>query len=370
MDPTKTTRTWRAGELALVVLALLAVIGAAHAAQDFLVPLVAGILIAYALKPLVSALERLRVPRVFGAALMLVAMSIALAGAIVWVKGDAAAALAELPEAARQLRMAAHESASAPKNPIGHVREFVSELNRAAAEALGAAPAGTGKPPPAIEPSVSSELQAWGTAQSSKFLSVVFDLAIAALVALFVLASGDTFRRKLVHWVGPTLAARRVTVEILDEIDGQVQRYLLVILITNTLVALAIYLLMTTLGVERPALWAVIAGVLHLIPYVGTAITSAAIGVAAFLQFGTLVSAAATGLSALLLSSAIGIGLSAWLQGKANDMDPVAVFVALLFFGWLWGGWGLLLGGPVIAIVKTVAERIPAMRAFGDFLGR
>jgi predicted PurR-regulated permease PerM len=369
MDPTKTTRTWRAGELALVVLALLALIGAAHAAQDFLVPLVAGILIAYALKPLVSALERLHVPRAVGAALMLVAMSIALAGAIVWVKGDAAAALAELPEAARQLRMAAHESASAPKNPIGHVREIVAELNRAASEALGVAPAGTGKPPP-IEPSVSAELQAWGTAQSSKFLSVVFDLAIAALVALFVLASGDTFRRKLVHLAGPTLAARRVTVGILDEIDVQVQRYLLVMLITNTLVALAIYLLMTTLGVERPALWAVIAGVLHLVPYVGTAITSAAIGVAAFLQFGTLVSAAVIGLSALLLSSAIGIGLSAWLQGKASDMDPVAVFVALLFFGWLWGGWGLLLGGPLIAIVKTVAERIPAMRAFGEFLGR
>jgi predicted PurR-regulated permease PerM len=328
-------------------------------------------LIAYALKPLVSALERVRVPRAVGAALLLVAMSTTIAGAIMWVKGDAAAALAELPEAARQLRMAAHESANAPKNPIGHVREIVAELNRAAAEALGAAPAGTGKPaPPPIEPSVSSELQAWGTAQSSKFLSVVFDLAIAALVALFVLASGDTFRRKLVHLAGPTLAARRVTVEILDEIDVQVQRYLRVMLITNTLVALAIYLLMTTLGVERPALWAVIAGVLHFIPYVGTAITSAAIGVAAFLQFGTLVSAAVIGLSALLLSSSIGIGLSAWLQGKASDMDPVAVFVALLFFGWLWGGWGLLLGGPVIAIVKTVTERIPAMRAFGEFLGR
>ena len=368
MDPTKNTRTWRAGELALVVLALLASIAAAHEAQAFLIPLTAGILIAYALKPLVSAVERLRVPRVFGAALVLLAMRPLLTGAIVWVKDDAAAALAELPEAARKLRVAAHESVNAPKSPIGHFREIAAELNRAAVEAVGGTPTETRKTS-AVEPSPLSELQAWGAAQSSKFLDVVFDLALAALVALFLLASGDTFRRKLVHLAGPTLAARRVTVEILDEIDIQVQRYLLVMLVTNALVALTMFLLMTALGVERPALWAVVAGVLHFIPYVGTAMTSVAISAVAFLQFGTLASAAAAGLSALLLSSAIGMGLSAWLQGRASDMNPVAVFVALLFFGWLWGGWGLLLGGPVIAIVKTVADRIPAMHAFGEFLG-
>ena len=156
MDPIKTTRTWRAGELALVVLALLALVAAAQAAQAFLIPLIAGMLIAYALKPLVSALERMHVPRIVGAALVLVAMSTALAGAILCVKGDAAAALAELPDAARQLRMAAHESANAPKNPIGNVREIAAELNRAAAEALGAVPAVAGKPP-MVEPSAPSE---------------------------------------------------------------------------------------------------------------------------------------------------------------------------------------------------------------------
>jgi len=70
------------------------------------------------------------------------------------------------------------------------------------------------------------------------------------------------------------------------------------------------------------------------------------------------------------VSSAIGMGLVSWLQGRASHMNPVAVFVALLFFGWLWGAWGLLLGAPLIAIVRTVAERIPAMQPFGELLGR
>ena len=87
-------------------------------------------------------------------------MSTLLAGAIVWVKDDAAAALAELPEAARKLRMAAHESVSAPKSPIGHFREIAAELNRAAVEAVGGTPTDTRKIP-AVEPSPPSELQAW-----------------------------------------------------------------------------------------------------------------------------------------------------------------------------------------------------------------
>jgi predicted PurR-regulated permease PerM len=190
------------------------------------------------------------------------------------------------------------------------------------------------------------------------------------MLALFILAAGDTFRRKAVSLAGPTLAARRVTTELLDEIDSQVQRYLLVMLVANLLVGLAIAGLLAALGMERPAMWGTIAAIVHVVPYAGTAITTAAIGIAAFLQFGTLGAAAGVALAVLVLSAAIGLGLTTWLQGKASHMNPAAVFVALLFFGWLWGGWGLLLGAPLVAIAKTVSDRIPALNAFGAFLGR
>jgi predicted PurR-regulated permease PerM len=121
-------------------------------------------------------------------------------------------------------------------------------------------------------------------------------------------------------------------------------------------------------GMERAAMWGAVAGVLHIIPYVGTAITTAIIGLAAFLQFGTLGAAAGTGAIVLLISSAIGMGLVAWLQGRASEMNAAAVFVALLLFGWLWGGWGLILGAPIAAIFKTIADRVPPLAAYGALL--
>ena len=367
--PSVPPRKWRAAERALVVLAFIATVAAAKAADALLIPLTAGLLLAYALRPLVEGLERVHVPRLAGSAFVLAAVTAALVGVGAFVKGDAAAALAELPQAARKLRVAAQEKAREPANPIGHVREAAAELNRAAAEAVGTPPP-AGPTPPARAEEPPSALQTWGAAQSSKFVDTLYELGLAALFAFFLLAAGDTFRRKLVSLAGPTLAARRITVEILEEIDKQVQRYLLVMLITNVLIAIAVWASLLALGLERAAMWGAIAGVLHVIPYVGSALTAIAIGIAAFLQFGTLGAAAGAALVVFAIAVALGMGFMSWLQGRATQLNTVAVFVALLFFGWLWGGWGLLLGAPLVSIVKTIADRIPALAPLGAMLGR
>lgn len=365
--PPPVPRKWRPAELALVVLALIASVAAAKLAAGLLIPLTAGLLIAYALRPMVEGLENIHIPRFVGAALVLAALTAAIAGVGVWVKDDAAAALAELPQAARKLRIVAQEKAREPANPIGRMREAAAELNRAAAEAVGTSPEATpqprANPPPA-------DAQSWASAQSSKFVDTLSELGLAALFAFFLLVSGDTFRRKVVSLAGPTLAARRVTVEILDEIDRQVQRYLLVMFVTNMLIAIAVWGVLLALGLERAAMWGAIAGVLHIIPYVGSALTAAAVGVAAFLQFGTIGAAAGAAFAVFAVAAALGMGFMSWLHGRATQLNAVAVFVALLFFGWLWGGWGLLLGAPLISIAKTIADRIPALGAFGEMLGR
>jgi predicted PurR-regulated permease PerM len=367
-NPSALPRKWRAGERALVVLALIATIAAAKSADALLIPLTAGLLLAYALRPLVEGLERVHIPRFAGSAFVLASVTAAIFGVGVWVKDDAAAALAELPQAARKLRIAAQQQARAPANPIGHVREAAAELNRAAAEAVGTSQEAAATPPQRANPPP-ADLQSFA-AQSSKFVDTMSDLGLAALFAFFLLSSGDTFRRKLVGLAGPTLAARRITVEILDEIDRQVQRYLLVMLTTNVLIAIAVWGALFALGLERAAMWGAIAGVLHVIPYVGSALTAIAVGIAAFLQFGTLGAAAGAALVVFVVAAALGIGFMSWLHGRATQLNAVAVFVALVFFGWLWGGWGLLLGAPLVSIVKTIADRIPALAPVGEMLGR
>jgi predicted PurR-regulated permease PerM len=357
-------RRWSAGERALVVLAVLAVVAAAKITESFIVPVVAGAMLSYALEPLVHLLERVRVPRMLGAGLVLILAIAAVVASGYLLRADATALLAELPDAARKVRVAAHQR-KGPDGPIDHVRAAAAELNRAAAEATGVAPPAAVAPPPTL----TTDLQHWVTDQSTKALAVMTQLGIAALLAFFLLSAGDTFRRKLVHLAGPTLAQRRITVEILDDIHVQVQRYLLVLLSTNIMIALAVWGVLAAFGIERAGLWGAVAGVLHVVPYAGTAITTFAVAIAAYIQSGSISTTLEVGAAVLGVSSAIGMGLVPWLQGRAARMNAAAVFITLLFFGWLWGGWGLLLGAPLVAVLKTVADRIPRMEPVGELLG-
>lgn len=357
-------RRWPVADRSLVVLAVLALIGAAKVAEAFVVPVVAGVLLSYALEPLVRALERMHVHRFIGAALVLLFAIGAVGGSGFLLRTDATALVAELPDAARKLRLAAQER-KGPDGPIDHVRAAAAELNTAAAAATGATP----PPGASTRPALATDLQRWVTDQSAKVLGVIVQLGIAALLAYFLLASGDAFRRKLVHIAGPTLAKRRITVEILDDIHVQVQRYLIVLLGTNVLIALAVWGVLAATDIERAGLWGAIAGVLHVIPYAGTAVTTGAIGVAVYLQTQAFGPTLVIALAVLAVSSVIGMGLAPWLQGRAARMNAAAVFVALLFFGWLWGGWGLLLGAPLAAVLKTAAERIPRLEPVGELLG-
>ena len=362
--PDTPPRRQRSALTALIVLAVLAVCAAAKIAAPFLVPVVVGMLASYSLKPLVSQLERWRVPRALGAAVVLLVLTAAVGGGVFLLRDDATAALAELPNAARKIRLAAHETAREPSGPMGHVREAAKELNRAAAEAAtGTAPP---SPPPASAP---SQAEKWLSEQSAKALAVVVDIGIAGLVAYFLLSAGNTFRRKLVQVAGPTLAARRITVEILDEIDAQVQRYLMTMLIINTLIGIATWAILLAFGVEHATLWGVVAAVLHIIPYAGSAATIVATGVATFVQFEEIGRALLVAFTVGVAATLIGMGLSAWMLGRAFRMNSVAVFVALLFFGWLWGGWGLLVGVPLLAIVKTTCDRIEPLQRFAVLLG-
>jgi predicted PurR-regulated permease PerM len=355
----------RAISTALVVLAVLAVCAAAKIASPFLIPVIVGILASYSLRPMVTALERIHIHRALGAAIVLLLLSGIVAGAVLLLRDDANSALAELPDAARKIRLAAHRSAQAPAGPVKHVREAAAELNAAAAEATsGGSPRVVAAPPPAAP----DAFQAWISAQSAKALEVVVEIGIAALLAYFLLAAGDTFRRKLVRAAGPTLAARRVTVEILDEIDAQVQRYLMTMLVINTLIGVATWAILLAFGVSHAGLWGIFAAIVHIIPYAGSAVTILATGIATFVQFDEIGRALLVAVCVGVAATLIGMGLNAWMLGRAYRMNAVAIFVALLFFGWLWGGWGLLVGVPLLGIAKTAIDRIPSLERYTALL--
>jgi predicted PurR-regulated permease PerM len=350
--------------LAVVVIAVLGAIAAARVAQPFLMPVVTGLLLRYSLEPLVARLAALRVPRIAGAALV-VALLVALLSATGYaVRDEAADFVAQLPSAARKLGHAATEFARRPAGPVSQLKETAAELDRAAAAAAG-------KPPVAVPsaPGVGSALQELVAVQSGLALAVASQAAVALLFAFFLLAAGDTFRRKLVRLAGASLARRRVTLEVLAEIDHQVQRYMLTLLVSNALIGFATWGALALLAVPNAGFWGVVTGILHVIPYAGTLVALGGVGVAAFVAGGSLGDAALALAAVAAIATGVGMGLAPWLQGRATRMNPVAVFVGILFFGWLWGGWGLLLGVPILAVLKTIADRVAALAPAAELLG-
>lgn len=353
--------------LALGFLALIALVAALYLARAFFVPLLIGILASYALRPVVDWLEAHFIPRPAGAALALVA----LVGGLSWVgyslRDDAAAMIERLPEAARKLRQNVTDARASGRTPLQNMQEAANEIQGAAADAAlkPGTRAAAVRPP---EPSV--WLRDYAIAQSRLLITVAAQAPIVALLAYFLLASGVHFRRKLVQLVGPSLSRKKDAVRILEGIDVQVQRYLLVMLMSNALVAICTWFAFEALGMEQAGVWGVAAGVLHFIPYLGSALVVLGSGVAAFLQFGSALHAMAIAGVALLVAGSIGHVFMTWLQSRAARVNAAVLFIALLFFGWLWGVWGLLLGAPLVAIVKVVCDRVEALKPVGELLGR
>ena len=357
---------WRMS-VALMLLALIALVSALYLARAFFVPLLIGILASYALRPVVGWLEAHYVPRPAGAALVL----LALAGSLSWVayslRDDAAAMIEKLPEAARKLRQTVIDARSSGSSPLQNMQEAATEIQGAAADA--AQKPGT-RPAQAQREAPSVWLRDYAIAQSGLLIGVAAQAPIVLLLAYFLLASGVHFRRKLVQFVGPSLSRKKEAVRILEEIDAQVQRYLLAMLMSNTLVGIGTWLAFETLGMDSAGVWGVAAGMLHFIPYLGSTLIVLGCGVAAFLQFESALHALLVACVALLVAGAIGFVFMTWLQSRAARVNAAVMFIALLFFGWLWGVWGMLLGAPLVAIVKVVCDRVESLKPVGELLGR
>jgi predicted PurR-regulated permease PerM len=129
------------------------------------------------------------------------------------------------------------------------------------------------------------------------------------------------------------------------------------------------WLALLALGVDNAAVWGIAAAVLNLVPYVGSLVTAAGAALVAFMQFGSLNMALAVGGASMVIHTIVGNLLTPWLTSRTSRMNPVAVFVGLLAWGWLWGVWGLLLGIPILMIVKSICDRVEDLKPIGEFLG-
>ncbi|HEX8404209.1 MAG TPA: AI-2E family transporter [Duganella sp.] len=350
--------------LALGVIATVVFIYALQWSRNFLVPLLLGILISYTLSPLMGWLERRRIPRILAATLITFAMVGGSAMVVDKLHGEFESIVEELPSTGHKLSRLLAERLHGGSSALQRIQAVATELQQATAGAQERRAARRASPAPSSD----FPLMDWIWAGSMGLMGFLSQATMVIFLVFFLLLSGDTFKRKLVK-LTPSLSKKKITVHILEDINTSIQKYMLMLLVTNGMLALLMWVALRWIGLENAGAWAIVAGLLHLMPYFGPLLIMLATGIVAFLQFESLQMSLLVMGSSLAIATLVGTVITTWMTGRFARMNAAAVFVSLLFWGWLWGVWGLLLGVPVIVIVKVVAERVEGMEVVAELLG-
>src|SRR5579863_6347960 len=355
--------------LALGVLASLAFIFALSWARAFAIPLLLGIVLSYTLYPLVAWLEAIRIPRVIGTVIVMAGVLSALAFGVYSLRGQMQTIIGQLPVAATTLTAGLAGIRAGPIGNMQIMQNAATQMEKAATQSGS----GPGAPHQAAthvivdQPTFKLSTFLWRSSMDT--LEALGQAAMVIFLVFFLLVGGDRFKRNLVRVTGPQLSRKKITLHILNDINHSIQRYLLMLLTTNLLIALLTWAVFRWLGLENAGAWAAAAGVLHIVPYLGPAVPAVATAMAAFIQFGSLGMAVLVGGASLVIATVVGTFVTTWMTGRIANMNSAAVFVSLMFWGWLWGVWGMLLSIPIIVIVKVVSQHVEQLHPVAELLG-
>ena len=254
-----------------------------RAASELFIPVVVAVLVSYALDPIVRRLHKIKIPRAVGAGLLLAGLVVGCGALLYGIREDIVEAAAALPRGTRRL-----------------------------GEWLGAGTVARQAERTVSSPEVLQQGAGWLAAAAGQMTIVVF-------LTYFLLISGQHFKRRFVELAGPRLEHRRVTINVLDDITSQIQRFMLVQAFTAAIVAVATWLALTWAGVQQAAVWSILAGVFNSIPYFGPIIVSGGLFAVAFLQFGQPLMALEISLLALAITS-----LEGWVSCRCCSARPSA----------------------------------------------
>jgi len=330
---------------------LLALLATAYVASEIVLPLAFAIILNLLLQPALRMLERLHVPRILAALLLILALFGTIVGLGTAISGPAGAWAAKLPEGIPRLQ----ERLSFMREPINAMQRFLQQV-----EDFGGAAPSPNAAASARGPTLLTRLFTGTRNFASGFFTTV-------LFLFFLLVSGDIFLHRLVE-ILPRFSGKRQAVEISQHIESDISGYLVTITIINAAVGIVMALAVWLTGVGDPILWGTVAFLLNYVPILGTAV-----GVLIFLLAGLLTTDT---LWLALLPAGLYLGLhliegqtvTPMLLAKRFTLNPVLVIISLVFWFWMWGIPGAILSVPMLAIAKIICDRIRPLAAFGHFL--
>jgi len=335
----------------------------------FLAPMLISILLAYALEPFVALAARAHLPR----PLAIVAVySLLIAGLVLGARlaqRQAIGFLDTLPVTVQVLQESvehSHTQAAPSQNS-----DRLARLQRAANDINAVIGASARRSVQGVRRVVTTNprFNLGGTlAGNSRAIGTLGAQVIAvAILTLLLLFGGEALKRKVIALAGPQ---KKVTYDVIKAIDRQIERYLVARVLISGLVAGATWLGLWILGVREPLVLGLIAGALNVVPFIGPAIAVALVAVVAFVQFQTIEMTGAAVAVAGAVAAIEGNLISPWLTSRAGELNTVAVFVSILFWGWMWDVWGLVLAVPIMVAVKAAADHVEPLQPIGELLGQ
>ena len=332
----------------------LALIGTLHFAAPLVLPIVLAVLFNLLLSPVVRSLRRLGLPLPLGALVVLLAV-VGAAGAAVWqLAAPAVDWFDRAPKVMREVQL-----------KLRPIKQSVEQVQKATEEVEKATQVNGGK-------SV-REVKVKGPSLLERLMDRAQDVLVGAAMMLvllyFLMGSDGFFLRKLVR-VTPRLRDKIRAVEIGRTIELEIGRYFIAFSLLNVGVGLAVALAMHALDMPNPALWGAMVGLLNFVPYLGPIVSLGVIATVSVLSFDTLPQALLPPLAYLAIEAIEGNVVQPMLFGRSLSLNPVAIFVSLLFWGWLWGAAGILLAVPILIAVKIACEHIDSFKPAAEFLAR
>jgi predicted PurR-regulated permease PerM len=254
---------------------------------------------------------------------------------------------------------------------VGKVQQAAAELQGVP---LNSAPESAAQRPPSAQPREDGNSREPSAAQAADASPTLIQRVAGSIVALaghltvivfltfFLLLSGHQVRARMIEIAGPDDERRNMMKKIVDDVNAQIERFLLVRLVTAVIVGVLTGAVLAWMGTTNAAFWGFLAGVFNSIPYFGPVIVSGGLFVVGIVQAGDVSHALRVAGAALAITSLEGWLLTPPLMGKAERMSILVVFLGVLLWTWIWGAWGTILAVPMLVVVKSVADHVPRLK--------
>lgn len=357
--PFRLRKSVRTLTIACAGLLALAVFYTLYFAAGFFLPIVIALILNMLFRPVVRGLrERAGLPDPLGAAVVILVVLGVFAFGLYQLSGPAAQWAEQAPDYLRR--------AEAELRVLFESLENVTE---------GAAAVGdlSSSEPEAGAPQVPQPVQVQGRSAVDVLMSQTRALLVSAAVVFFLLyfllASGDLFLRKAVRVV-PLFRQKRVAVQIARSAERDLSTYLATYAVINAVLGTVVGTILYFLGMPSPVLWGIMVGLLNFMPYLGAVIGTTIVALVAFVSIDPMGRALMAPLSYFIVNSLEGNLVTPMILGRRLQLNPVAIFISLTFWYWIWGFTGALLATPLLVSLKVVCDNVVTLRGLGEFIGR